>query len=151
MGAKTGAARESRRATRLAEALDSAGRLMKHGGVVFVVSDFWAEGYERSLRRLGRKHDVVAIRIQDPTELDPPAVGRVLVEDPESGGPQWVDLSQYRVRTELARRRLDTAQELQERFRGAQVECLEVSTEEDYGEAVVRFFRARSRGHRHHR
>ena len=54
--------------TDLGVGLDAAGRVMKHKGIIVVVSDFLAEGYETSLRRLARRHDVVAIQVQDHAE-----------------------------------------------------------------------------------
>ena len=60
--------RPTTRGTDLAGALDGAGRMMKHAGVVFVLSDFLAEGYELPLKRLARRHDVIAVNVGDERE-----------------------------------------------------------------------------------
>ena len=77
--------RQKRKGTDLKGALEAAGRIMKHSGVVFVISDFIAQGYETALRRLARRHDVMAISVADPRERDVPAVGQLLLVDPETG------------------------------------------------------------------
>jgi uncharacterized protein (DUF58 family) len=131
--------------TDLAGALESTNRVMKHGGIVFVVSDFMAEGYEVSLKRLARKHDVVAVTVGDVRETEVPEGGQFVFVDPETGRESWVDTSSYAFRKWLKEFRSKSESELTATLKSAQVERLRVLTQEDYGEAVVRFFRARSR------
>jgi uncharacterized protein (DUF58 family) len=129
--------------TDLKNALEAAGRIMKHSGVVFVVSDFIAQGYESALNRLGRRHDVIAISIADPREREIPDIGQMLVVDPETGEERFVDTGSYSFKKWhkewVAKQHAATQQAL----RSGQVETLHISTHEDYAEAVVRFFRAR--------
>lgn len=136
------------RGTALADALDAAGRAMKHGGIVFVVSDFLAEGYERSLKRLARRHDVVAIRVADPRERAVPDVGRLLLADPETGEERLVDTGSYAFRKWVEEFLKSDQARARQSLQGGRVESLQVSTQEDYGEALVRFFNARSRRRR---
>jgi uncharacterized protein (DUF58 family) len=134
--------------TNLAAALDAADRIMKHAGVVFILSDFIATGYEMSLRRLARRHDVVAVSTDDPRETDVPDLGHFFLRDPETGVEHFVDTGSYAFRKwmkEQVARRAATRDTL---LRSGQVEQLRVSTSDDYGEAVVRFFAARSRKRR---
>jgi uncharacterized protein (DUF58 family) len=136
------------RGTALADALDAAGRAMKHGGIVFVVSDFLAEGYERALKRLARRHDVVAIRVADPRERSVPDVGRLLFFDPETGEERLVDTGSYGFRKWVEEFLKSDEARARHSLQGGRVESLQVSTQEDYGEALVRFFSARSRRRR---
>lgn len=131
--------------TDLAGALDSAGRVMKHGGVVFVISDFLAEDYDLALKRLSRRHDVVAVAVGDHREKDVPDVGHVMLVDPETGVERWVDTGSYSFKKWLRDHRTAFETDTQTAFKGGRVEWLSVQTQEDYGEAVVRFFRARAR------
>lgn len=134
--------------TDLRGALESAGRIIKHSGIVFVISDFIAEGYETTLRRLARRHDVIAISIGDNREFEIPDVGSILLVDPESGQERFVDTSSYAFKKwhkeYLAKQEAKT----QNALKGGKVDLLKIRSQEDYGEAVVKFFRKRSRRRR---
>lgn len=136
------------RGTDLRGALESAHRIMKHSGVVFVISDFLADDYEVPLKRLARKHEVIAINIADEREIEIPDVGQILLVDPESGDERLVDTSSYRFKKWLKEFRTSYETDTQTAFKGGGVELLQVKTKEDYGSAVVRFFGARSRRRR---
>lgn len=131
--------------TDLKGALDAAGRIMKHSGVVFLISDFIAEGYEISLKRLAKKHDLVAISIGDEREDEVPELGQILLYDPETGQEHLVDTSSYLFKKWFKDYRTGFETDFKTTVKGSRVEVLKVLTKEDYGEAVVRFFRARSR------
>ena len=102
------------RGTNLAEALRYAARLLHHHAVVVVLSDFRAEGWEEPLGRLAAQHDVVAVTLDDPRELDVPDVGWVDLQDAESGRRVLLDTGHAatRDRVRIAAERL-----LQERAR----------------------------------
>jgi uncharacterized protein (DUF58 family) len=131
--------------TELKSALEAAGRIMKHSGVVFVISDFMSKGYESALNRLGRRHDVIAISVADPREREIPNIGQILLTDPESGEERLVDTGSYAFRK--WHKEWVAAQDLQNQqaFRSGQVDVLKISTQEDYAEAVIRFFRVRGK------
>lgn len=134
--------------TNLAAALESTARIMKHGGIVFIISDFLSEGYELPLRRLAKKHDVVAVVIQDERETQIPDVGQILMQDPETGEECFVDTSSYAFKKWFKDYRNQFETNLLTVLKNSQIENLKILTKEDYGEAVVRFFRARSRKRR---
>jgi uncharacterized protein (DUF58 family) len=131
--------------TDLKGALEATNRIMKHGGIVFVISDFMAQDYEVSLKRLARRHDVVAVSIGDERELEVPEVGSLLLTDPETGEEAWVDTSSYAFKKWLKDYRTELETDTATALKGGRVELLRVLTQEDYGEAVVRFFRTRTR------
>lgn len=139
--------RETRekRGTDLAGAVEAAGRIMKHSGVVFLISDFMAKDYERSLKRLAKKHDVVAISIADERESAIPDVGYVLLVDPETGEEHAVNTSSHQFKRWIKEYRDSFDAEFNATLKGSRVELLKVFTKENYADAVVRFFRARSR------
>lgn len=126
-------------------ALEAAGRIMKHAGVVFIISDFMASDYDVALKRLARRHDVVAVSVGDQRELEVPEGGQFLFVDPETGREAWVDTASYAFRKWLKEYRTEMDTDRETAFKGGKVETLRVLTQDDYGEAVVRFFRARSR------
>ncbi|NDF16197.1 VWA domain-containing protein, partial [bacterium] len=129
--------------TGLKKALEETRRLLKHSGIVFILSDFKAEGYESSLRQLSRKHDVVAIRIEDPAEAALPALGRVSLLDPESGVEieAGLDLLSFKNALSESKSRFETR--TQQIFNLAGVESLPVKTAEDHVEAVLLFLKRR--------
>jgi uncharacterized protein (DUF58 family) len=131
--------------TDLVGALDAAGRIMKHSGVVFVISDFMAEGYEIALKRLASKHDVVAISIADEREKKIPDLGQILLFDPETDSEVLVDTSSYLFKKWFHEFQTKVETTTKAAFKSNRIETLRILTQEDYGEAVVRFFRARSK------
>lgn len=137
--------RAKTRGTDLKGALEAAGRVMKHSGVVFVISDFLAEGYDLSLKRLARRHDVVAIVVGDEREAKIPELGQMLLLDPESGKEVLVDTTSYAFREWFKGFSAERATDLETTLKGSKVEALRIVTQDDYGDAVVRFFRARAR------
>jgi uncharacterized protein (DUF58 family) len=96
------------RRTNLAASLSYASRLLRHRSIVVVLSDFIADGWERPLRRLAARHEVVAITVDDPREHELPESGWIELLDAESGRRALVDTGSREVRTrvsELTRRR----------------------------------------------
>ncbi len=131
--------------TDLAGALKAADRMMKHSGVIFVLSDFIAEEYEVPLKKLARKHDVVAISIADQREKQMPEIGSMVFFDPETQKECWVDTSSYAFKKWFKEYQIQRETQTQAIFKRVKMETLKISTQEDYGEAIVRFFRARAR------
>ena len=131
--------------TNLATALESAGRVLKHSGVVFVLSDFITPDFSVALRRIARRNDVVAIRIGDQREQLVPPSGQLPVIDPETGVEIHVDTDSHAFRQWFEGWMRERERTLSDLFRKARVEELRILTQEDHGDAVVRYFRARAR------
>src|SRR6266545_1698421 len=103
------------RGTSLREGLDYLNRVLRRRTIVFLLSDFLDRGHEKALKRTGRRHDLIAVRITDPREEELPAVGLLELEDAETGARLLVDSGSRRVRTafaEAARRRRDAVRQL---------------------------------------
>jgi hypothetical protein len=88
---------------------------------------------------------VVAISIADEKEGVVPDLGSIVFFDPETGQEQIIDTSSYSFKKWFKEFRASQDAEMKSAFKGGKVELLKIQTHEDYGEAVVRFFRARSR------
>ncbi len=113
---------------------------IKRRSLVFVVSDFiCAPGWERTLTLLNQRHEVLAIRLWDPREVELPDVGLVVMEDAETGEQLYVDTHDrgFRKRFTDAARERETA--LDQTFKRAGVDVLSLSTDQDFVRAVVRF------------
>jgi uncharacterized protein (DUF58 family) len=132
--------------TRLRDLLESAAGLIQRRSTVFVVSDFISEpGWERSLALLARRHEVVAVRIVDPMELSLPDLGLLTMRDSETGEQILVDTHDAGFRRRFARIAAQREAELREGFTKAAVDALELSTDGDLVDAVVRFTEMRKR------
>jgi uncharacterized protein (DUF58 family) len=128
--------------TDLAQALRFARRVMKRRGIVAVISDFQAEGYERPLGILRRRHDVIALHLWDPRETEAPAVGLIALLDPETGARVVVDASSPEVRRRLRTATLEPAREV---FRRTGVDAVALSTAQSYERPLAAFFKRRER------
>ena len=132
--------------TDLTKLLETAFNCIKRRSLVFLISDFIClPGWDRAMDQLNRRHEVLAVRLWDPRELDLPDVGVVLVEDSETGAQLSVDTSDrgFRRRFHEASRRRET--ELAQTFRRAGVNELPLSTEDDLVLAIMRFASLRRR------
>jgi uncharacterized protein (DUF58 family) len=117
---------------------------IKRRSVVFVVSDFICEpGWERPLKLLNQRHEVLAIRLWDPHEVELPDIGPVIVEDSETGEQLYLDTHDrgFRQRFREAAMRRET--EITAAFKQAGVDALSLSTGEDMVRAIVRFAKLR--------
>ena len=133
------------RGTNLKNALESAGRIMNHSGVVFVISDFLADDYDLALKRLARRHDVIAVSIRDQRETEIPEVGQILFANPETGEELLVDTSSYAFKKWLKDYKTTIDTDTKTAFKNGKIELLSIETHQDYVEALIRFFRARLR------
>ena len=114
-------------------------RVSAKRAVVILLSDFLDLSFEKPLRRLNRKHDVIALAVTDPREERFPGGGLVEIVDAESGQARIVDLG----RSDIARRAAQRRLQLERRFRASGVDWTSVSTAMPYDRDLLRFFRKR--------
>jgi len=135
--------------TVLSDLLRTADSTIKRRSLVFVVSDFISQpGWEDALARLGRRHDVVAVRLFDPMEMALPDVGLVTIEDAETGEQLFVDAADpaFRARYEAIAQEQEAA--LLASLARSGADMIELATDDDLFDALLRFadlrrFRAR--------
>lgn len=137
--------RPRRKGTDIGMALDYLNRVVRRRSVVFLVSDFLARDYERPLRIANRRHDVVAIRVSDPREVEIPKVGLLELEDSETGERFFVDTSDPSFRKKFHSKAMATNVERKRLFRSMGVDFIDVWTHEPYHVPLIRFFRDRAR------
>ena len=132
--------------TRLDELLDSAANLVRRRSTIFVLSDFISEaGWEKPLGMLAQRHEVVAVRLLDPLELDLPDLGLIPIRDAETGEQLLVDTHDAGFRKRFARIAAQREAQLRESLTRAGVDALELSTEDDLVSALLRFTDMRKR------
>jgi uncharacterized protein (DUF58 family) len=133
-------------ATDLGQLLRTAYTMAPRRSLMFVVSDFIsAPGWAEPLAHLAQRHDVVAVRLYDPLEMELPDLGMLVVQDAETGEQLFVDTHDrgFRRRFEAAAKARET--ELRAAFGNAGVDALELSTHDDLVDAILRFADLRKR------
>jgi uncharacterized protein (DUF58 family) len=132
------------RKTDLAAGLDFLGKIARRRSVVFLVSDFMADGWERALRITTQRHEVVPVVVGDPMEMVLPDVGLLMMEDLETGQLVEVDTS-ARIRRDFAAKARDAAMVRDTTLRRVNVDVVTVSTDAPYVDALIAFFKARAK------
>ncbi len=130
--------------TDLGGALEYACKVFRRRAVLFVVSDFLAEGFERALRVANGLHDVIAVVVSDPWEWELPRGGLLTLEDAESGELIHLDSADGSVRRiykEESRRR---RARLKATLQVAGVDSIELVTDRPYVQPLMDFFRKRA-------
>jgi len=133
------------RGTDIAAALEHLSRVTKRRAVVFLLSDFLSPGWRSALAVAARRHDVIAVVLEDPREAELPAVGLVELEEAETGERYVVDTGDARVRAAFAERAAAARTERDRMLRAADVDTVVVHTHRPYTEPLLRFFRMRER------
>jgi uncharacterized protein (DUF58 family) len=134
--------------TDLGAAVGFLNRGLTKKSVVFLVSDFCASGYEVPVRVASRRHDFVAVSITDPREKALPDVGLVELSDPETGRSVLVDTRDKALRQAFSRESELRSRETSAFFRANGIDEIPISTEGDYVEPLVRFFKKREKMYR---
>ena len=137
---------ESSGPTRLNELLESAANLIRRRSTLFVASDFISEaGWEKPLGLLAQRHEVVAVRLLDPLELELPDLGLIPIRDAETGEQLLVDTHDAGFRKRFARIAAQREADLRLALARAGVDTLELSTDDDLVDAILRFTDLRKR------
>ena len=138
--------RESSGETDLDEFLQGAFRFIPRRSLVFVVSDFISRpGWAPALARLTQRHEVIAVRLYDPLEMEWPDLGLVLIRDAETGEQLHVDTHEPGFRKRFAAAATRRENELRAGFAQAGVDVLELATDDALIDAVMRFADLRKR------
>jgi uncharacterized protein (DUF58 family) len=125
--------------TDLSTLLEAGQSIIKRRSLIFIVSDFIsAPGWERPLNLLNHRHEVVAVRLVDPREVELPDVGHVVMEDAETGEQLLVDTHDAGFRRRFGEAAVRREADVNTAFRRAGVEALSLSTDEDLVRAIVR-------------
>jgi uncharacterized protein (DUF58 family) len=126
--------------TDLGVLLEATQGLIGRRSLLFVVSDFMtAPGWERALRTLSARHEIVGVRITDPAEEELPELGAVYFEDAETGEQLFLDTRDRGFRERYAQVRLQHASQLRAAFQAARADLFDLSPEDDLVRAIMRF------------
>ena len=126
-------------------ALEFLGRVTKRRSVVFLVSDFLSSGFEKMLSIANKKHDLIAIKIADPREIELPNVGFIELEDTETGEQIIIDTRNAAVRKDFQQYVSRERVKLDRGFRSMDLDHIHISTDRSYVEPLMAFFRVRAK------
>ena len=131
--------------TNIRQALEYFNHVSKKRSIAFVISDFIDTGYDRILRILSRKHDVIAVEVADPREESLPDAGLIKFRDAETGQERWVDTSDPKVRLEFSRWWQARRAERHQMFLRSKVDAIPIRIDRPYIKPIVDFFKLRER------
>jgi uncharacterized protein (DUF58 family) len=133
------------RGTAWASGLEFMNRVLHRRAVVFLLSDFLTPVDTKLFRITGKRHDLIALWVEDPRESVMPAVGRVIVEDLETGRRRWINTNDARVRESYRAARAEARARTQRGLAGTRTDAVPLSTASSYLPPLLRFFNDRRR------
>ncbi|MBD3426487.1 MAG: DUF58 domain-containing protein [Candidatus Omnitrophica bacterium] len=113
--------------------------------ITFLVSDFFAGDFKKTLSITNKRHDVIAVTITDPAELVLPKAGIIKMHDAETGDLFEVDTSDPALRVSYEKRSSELAEKRSKIFRSTGVDSIDIRTDSSYVEPLIKFFRMRER------
>ena len=133
----------TRKKTDIKEALRYFTNMVKKRSIAFIVSDFMDDNFEDALKVANKKHDIVALKIEDEIENEIPNVGLIQLKDNETGQTKWINTSSKKTRTKYKANAIKRNRELKETFRKAGVDYTAIATNRPYIIPLMNLFKQR--------
>lgn len=131
------------KATDISGAMRFLTNALKKRAVAFLFSDFLSDGYEDSLRIANQKHDLIAVHVSDPRELNLPSMGLVRIRDAETAELRWLDTSHSGIRDAYASWAKANDEKLKASLSKAGIDAVHIKTGEDYVRPLINLFKRR--------
>jgi uncharacterized protein (DUF58 family) len=131
--------------TSISTALEHLIHVLRRHSVILLMSDFFDTAFEKPMRALAQRHDLVAVHLQDAREQELPPVGLIELTDAESGRTTVLDAGSRRVRLAFAEKAAQRQSDLDALFRRLQLDRVLIRTDESYVDPLIAFFRHRNR------
>jgi len=131
--------------TDIAGALGFLSTVTRRRTITFLVSDFLAKGYERAIQIANKRHDIIAVCITDPREIELPGIGFIELQDAETGDVLLVDTNDRNVRKAFKVLNTRDVRERDKLLRSINVDTVNIRTDRSYIEPLMRFFRMREK------
>ena len=132
-------------ATDIKAALEFMNNAIKKRSIIFLLSDFLDEDYEKILRVVGKKNDLIGVVLDDRRENEIPPIGLIKFTDAETGEERWIDSSNQRVRRVMKEARKEAVAKRNTMFLTSRLDRIHVQTGVDYIKPLVQFFRMREK------
>ncbi len=131
--------------TNISAALEYLNKVTTRKTVTFIISDFYSSDFKKMLSAANKRHDIIAITITDPRELELPDIGIIQLDDPETGKSFLADSSNPNIRKEYSENARKKMKERETLFRMIGVDTITLRTDTAYSRSLFKFFRARER------
>jgi len=129
--------------TNVSKALEYFNSVIKKRSICFILSDFMSSSFEKPLKIASKKHDIVALRIDDKREHNLPNVGLVAMEDAETEELIFVDTANKKIRSDFSKNRLEKIDLLKKLFPASGIDLIDITTGTDYVKPLINFFKTR--------
>ena len=129
--------------TNIAAALEYLNRVCRRRAVIFIISDFYDDAYEKPLSIANKRHDITAITITDPREIDLPSVGIISLVDPETNRRFLIDTDSLLTKKEFHQNALKIMEERKRIFSRIGVDSVDLRTDIPYVNTLLKFFKLR--------
>ena len=113
---------------------------VKQKSIAFILSDFLANDYDKDLKVIGNKHDVIGLRVYDKMDMQLPDAGILQVQQAETGQIKWIDSSNVLVRYNYQQHFLSKSEQCKQIFKKANADLLHIRTDNDYVKILQQFF-----------
>jgi uncharacterized protein (DUF58 family) len=133
-------AEPKRKGTNLNDAIKFFNKMSHHKSIGFIMSDFLDDKYEDNLKVIGKKHDVIGLKVYDKMDMQLPEIGMLQVQDLETGKTKWLDTSNSMVRYNYQQNFLQQSEVCKNNFKKAGADLLHIRTNEDYVKILQQFF-----------
>ena len=131
--------------TDITQALEYLNKVVTRRSIVFMVSDFLTSGYMTALRIANKRHDMIAVTITDPREIQFPQVGLIELEDAETGEEVLIDTNDEAWCQAYQDQNIQKREERDRQFRLMGIDAVHISTDKPYVDPLIQFFRKRER------
>lgn len=138
----------ARTGTDIHEAVAWLGRVSRKRTVAFLISDFLDHQFDRPLRVVSRKHELIGVLLSDPGDFVLPEAGILCVRDFETGQTVLLDASDERTRLRFAEQKMRSYRKTLDLLRASDIDCIEMSTTEEVADVLIRYFHIRERWRR---
>ncbi|MBS3740994.1 MAG: DUF58 domain-containing protein [Candidatus Cloacimonetes bacterium] len=134
--------------TNIQKALEYYYKMSKKRSIIFLISDFFDKDYMDSMQIVAQKHDLIAVRILDPHELELPGKGYFNLEDAETGKTQLINAADKTFRENFQKRINQRINSLQKDLKKNRIDLIDIRTDETYVKSLIKFFTRRIRRRR---
>lgn len=131
--------------TNIPTALEYLNKVITRKSVVFLMSDFMSNDLKKPLSVINNKHDLVAISVTDPRELELPSIGFIELEDAETGEMIFIDTFDSALVKEFAQISHKEKSELEQLFKSLRIDHVNIMTDKPYIDPLIKFFKSRAK------
>ena len=135
------------RKTDISIALEHIQKVLKRKSIIFLLSDFWDDSYQQTMKLINKKHDLINIQILDKAEIAIPKLGMVKFHDAETQKSAWIDTNNKQVQNISTKYIQNKNKVIKEFCKKNKIDFISIDTAEGYLNPLEQFFSTRM--HRH--